>query len=76
LRPRAGRSTAAGLFVRRTQTRSRSSGEPYCTDRLLRTERVGGRVKQVTLLHLGRHFDWPPEHWPLFGSRLREVGAG
>jgi hypothetical protein len=62
LRPRAGRATVAGLFVRRTQTRSRSSVEPYFTDRLVRTERVAGRVKPITLLHLGRHFDWPPEY--------------
>jgi hypothetical protein len=76
LRSRVGHGTVAGLFVRRTQTRSRSSGEPYCTDRLVRTERVAGQVKPITLLHLGRHFDWPPEYWPLFGSRLRDVGAG
>jgi hypothetical protein len=76
LRPRAGRATVAGLFVRRTQTRSRSSGEPYFTYRLVRTERVGGRVKPITLLNLGRHFDLPPEYWPLFCSRLSEVGAG
>jgi hypothetical protein len=73
---RVGHSTNAGLFVRRTQTRSRSSGEPYFTYRLVRTERVGGRVKPITLLHLGRHFDLPPEYWPLFCSRLSEVGAG
>jgi hypothetical protein len=71
LRPRAGRATVIGLFVRSTQTRSRLSGEPYFTHSLLRTERVGGRVKPITLLHLGRHFDWP-----LFCSRLRDVGAG
>jgi hypothetical protein len=76
LRQRAGHATVAGLFVRRTQTRSRSSGEPYFPYRLVRTERGGGRVKQITLLHLGRHFDWPPEYWPLFCSRLSDVGAG
>jgi hypothetical protein len=42
----------------------------------VRTERVAGQVKPITLLHLGRHFDGPPEYWPLFGSRLRDVGAG
>jgi hypothetical protein len=62
--------------VRRTQTRSHLSGEPNFTYRLLRTERVGGRVKQVTLLYLGRQFDWPAEYWPLFCSRLSDVGVG
>ncbi|MGD9582609.1 MAG: IS1634 family transposase [Lysobacterales bacterium] len=61
------------MFVRRTQTRTRLSGEPYFTHRLVRTERVDGRVKQVTLLNLGRHFDVPPAQWPLFCTRLSEL---
>jgi len=61
------------MFVRRTQTRTRLSGEPYFTHRLVRTERVNGRVKQMTLLNLGRHFDLPTEQWPLFCARLSEV---
>ena len=61
------------MFVRRTQTRTRLSGEPYFTHRLVRTERVGGRVKQTTLLNLGRHFDLPAEQWPLFCTRLGEL---
>jgi len=61
------------MFVRRTQTRSRLSGEPYFTHRLVRTERVGGRVKQITLLNLGRRFELPSEHWPLFCSRLSDL---
>jgi transposase len=61
------------MFVRRTQTRTRLSGEPYFTHRLVRSERVDGRVKQVTLLNLGRHFDVPAEQWPLFCTRLSDV---
>ena len=61
------------MFVRRTQTRSRLSGEPYFTHRLVRTERVGGRVKQITLLNLGRQFELPAELWPLFCSRLSDL---
>jgi hypothetical protein len=45
------------MFVRRTTTRSSRSGEAYFTYRLVRTERVGGRVRQLTLLNLGRHFE-------------------
>lgn len=58
------------MFIRRTQTRSRRSGAPYFTHRLVRNERVGGRVKQVTLLNLGRHFELEAVHWPLFCTRL------
>lgn len=64
------------MFVRRTQTRAAKNGEAYFTHRLVRAERVGGKVRQVTLLNLGRHFELQPEDWPLFCSRLRELMAG
>ena len=38
------------MFIRRTQTRNRTSGEPYVTFRLVHSERVGSAVKQTTLL--------------------------
>jgi len=46
------------MYMRRTQTRSNATGEPYFTYRLVRSERIDGKVKQVTLLNLGRHFAW------------------
>lgn len=61
------------MFIRRTQTRSRLHGEAYFTHRLVRSERVGGRVRQVTLLNLGRHFELAAEQWPLFCQRLSEL---
>lgn len=64
------------MFVRRTQTRTTTSGETYFTYRLVRAERVGGKVRQVTLLNLGRHFELPATDWPLFCSRLRELMSG
>jgi hypothetical protein len=45
-----------GLSIRRTQTRHRATGEADHTHRLVRSTRVGGQVRQVTLLTLGRHF--------------------
>ena len=62
------------MFVRRTQTRRSDSGETYHTHRLVRSERVGGKVRQRTLLNLGRHFDIEREHWP-FAVRPRRRGA-
>ena len=41
------------MFIRCTRTRSRTSGEPYITYRLVQTARVAGVVKQTTLLNLG-----------------------
>jgi hypothetical protein len=40
------------MFIRRTQTRNRVSGETYFTHRLVETLRVGKAVKQRTLLNL------------------------
>lgn len=51
------------MFIRRTATRNTLSGESYVTFRLVRSERVAQRVRQVTLLNLGRHFDVASEHW-------------
>ena len=40
------------MFIRRTQTRNRVSGEPYVTYRLVHSARLGSAVKQTTLLNL------------------------
>ena len=37
------------MFIRQTSTRNNLSGESYTTYRLVRSERVAGKVKQVTL---------------------------
>ena len=47
------------MFIRRTQTRSLSSGRTYFTFRLVRSHRVSGKVRQQTLLNLGSHFSIP-----------------
>ena len=64
------------MFVRRTRTRRSDSGETYHTHRLVRSERVGGKVRQRTLLNLGRHFDIEREHWPLLCVRVGEALSG
>jgi len=45
------------MYIRRTNTRSRKSGDSYFTYRLVESVRVDKAVKQRTLLNLGRHFD-------------------
>ena len=52
------------MFIRRTQTRNRISGEPYITYRLVNSSRVGKVIKQTTVLNLGSHFDLPQALWP------------
>ena len=64
------------MFIRRTQTRSSRSGEAYCTFRLVRSERVGPKVRQRTLLNLGRHFPVGQSAWPVLCRRIDEVLTG
>lgn len=64
------------MYIRRTHTSNSATGERYTTHRLVQSERRGGRVRQVTLLNLGRHFALPPEAWPALCARLEELRSG
>ena len=64
------------MFIRRTQTRTTTTGEAYFTHRLVRSERVGDKVRQRTLLNLGRHFDAAQSDWPALCRRIEEVLGG
>ena len=64
------------MFIRRTQTRSNDTGEAYFTHRLVRSERVGSKVRQRTLLNLGRHFEIAQPHWPALCRRIDEILTG
>ena len=64
------------MYIRRTKTRNTLTGEGYYTHRLVCSERIEGKVRQRTLLNLGRHFAVAQEHWPLLSSRLEELLSG
>ena len=64
------------MYIRRTHTSNSATGERYTTHRLVQSERRGGRVRQVTLLNLGRQFALPPEAWPTRCARLEELRSG
>lgn len=64
------------MYIRRTHTSNSATGERYTTHRLVQSERVGGRVRQVTLLNLGRQFTLPQEEWPALCARLEELRSG
>lgn len=64
------------MFIRRTQTRQTATGESYYSYRLVRAERVGRRVRQRTLLNLGRHFEVPEGHWKTLCARLEQLLEG
>ena len=61
------------MFIRQTRTNNKATGEAYFTFRLVRGERIGGKVRQVTVLNLGRHFPILQDDWPLLCSRLEQL---
>ena len=76
LTPSPPSATVPPMFIRRTQTRSLHSGQTYFTHRLVRSHRVSGKVRQQTLLNLGRHFSVPRQDWPLLCRRLDQILSG
>ncbi len=64
------------MYIRRTHTRNTATGERDHTHRLVRSTRVGGKVRQITLLNPGRHFAVPPAEWPTLCVRLEELLGG
>jgi len=63
------------MFIRCTTIKSKQLGEPYKTYRLVESERANGKVKQRTLLNLGRHFSVPKEQWPSLSGRISQLLA-
>jgi len=62
------------MYPRRTQTRNTPTGEHYYTHRRVRSRRSAeGKVWQVTLLHLGRHFSVAQEQWPGLCARIEQL---
>ncbi len=74
--PSLSSGTVPPMFIRRTQTRSLHSGHTYFTHRLVRSHRLSGKVRQQTLLNLGRNFSIPREDWPLLCRRLDQILTG
>ena len=64
------------MYIRQTPTRSRGSGESYFTCRLVRGERIGARVRQVTLLNLERSFGIARERWGELCQRIEGILHG
>ena len=64
------------MFIRKTQTRNKSTSESYVTFRLVTSERTGQQVRQITLLNLGRHFDLDQTEWPHLCARIDAILNG
>lgn len=61
------------MLIRQTRTSHKATGEGYVTYRLVRTERIGGKVRQITVLNLGRHFPIKSADWLLLCCRLEQL---
>jgi transposase len=66
----------SGMFIRQTKTSTSATGESYYTFRLVASERIGDKVRQKTLLNLGRNFSLDREHWPQLCSRIEGILTG
>jgi hypothetical protein len=66
------------MFIRRTTIKSRESGEPYYTYRLVESARTATGVRhasipQHTVLNLGRHFEVPRPQWAPLAQRIEAL---
>ena len=64
------------MYIRRTSIKSRRTGEPYYTYRLVESVRREHKVRQQTLINLGRHFDVPREQWAPLAQRIEQITQG
>lgn len=64
------------MFIRQTKTSSAVAGDAYYTFRLVASERTGGKVRQLTVLNLGRNFSLPREQWPELSARIDQILHG
>ena len=64
------------MYIRQTKTSTSVTGEAYYTYRLVASERIGGKVRQKTLLNLGRNFSLPREQWPQLCTRIEAILSG
>ena len=61
------------MYIRRTTTSSSKAKNTYHTYRLVETLRVDGKVKQRTVLNLGRHFNVARDDWKPLVSRISQL---
>ena len=64
------------MYIRCTTIKASKTGEPYKSLRLVESERINGKVKQRTLINLGRYFDVPQAQWQSLSSRIDRLLTG
>jgi len=61
------------MFIRQTTTRNKKDSSAYQTYRLVDNTRIGGKVKQRTLLNLGANYNFPREKWKAVTQRIDAI---
>jgi len=64
------------MFIRRTKIGTSTADKAYYTFRLVASKRVGNKVRQQTLLNLGRNFSLPKEQWAQLCARIDDIISG
>jgi len=64
------------MFIRRTKIGTSTADKAYYTFRLVASKRVGDKVRQQTLLNLGRNFSLPKEQWAQLCARIDDIISG
>ena len=61
------------MYIRKTHTNNSSTGERYYTYRLVTSQRVDGKPRQMTLLNLGRRFAVDQDLWASLCVRIEQL---
>lgn len=64
------------MFIRKTKTGTAADGSDKTSFRLVENSRDGAKVRQRTLLNLGRHFSIERDSWGLLCQRIEELLSG
>ena len=68
--------TLPAMFIRKSPIKSKKTGGSYFSFRLVESVRIDGKVRQQTLLNLGKHFNVDPAHWNLLANRIDQIMQG
>lgn len=62
------------MYIIKTVSKSKkNSRKKYYTFRLMESQRIGNKVKKITLLNLGSNFNVDQEHWANFSKRIENI---
>ena len=64
------------MYIRRTTIKSRKTGEPYYSHRLVESVRTEKGVRQRTILNLGKDFPYARALWSDLACRIDEIISG